>query len=178
MHRRGRDGSVARGHRVLISLVALAVAVALVVAVVMLRAVLALPFAPVASRLVPATPPRGLEGLYADADAQLRALGFDGPAWMLVRRIDGAATVAPLRAVYRDPSGTIAWLVPPLDARQPHRLVVTYFSPLVDGRIAVSQPFDPYFEATRTASLVARTASEPTHAAQVAAHRAWLAGLG
>lgn len=162
----------------LTSLVALAAAIALIVAVVMLRAVLALPFAPVVSKAVPAAPPRGLEGLYAEADRELRALGFHGPGWMLVRRIDGGTTVAPLRAVYRDAAGTIAWLIPPLDARRPHRLVVTYFSLLADGRIAISQPFDPYFEVTRTASLVARTASEPTFAAQVAAHRAWLAGLG
>ncbi len=153
-------------------------AIALIVVVLFLRAVLAMPFARTSARFVPAGPAAGLGPLFEAAARDLETLGFSGPRWVLASRADGEPVTLPLRAVFQNADGGLAWLGPPANARAPHRLFVHFNDRLRDGRLAISQPFDPYFEATQTDEIVARTAAEPGLVAQWGAHRRWVAGLG
>ena len=162
----------------MIELVALFGALLLVFAVLLLRGLTAFPFPRLHAALVPAAPPAGTAELFEQAFAELAALGFVAPRWVLLRRADGGELTHPLRAVLQAPDGGLAWLAPPAAVRSPHRLYVHYSHRLDDGRLAVSQPFDLYFEATQFAELVARSGAEPGFAAQWNAHRAWLATLG
>lgn len=159
-------------------LFALLGALALVFAVLLLRGLAALPFARLRAALVPGAPPAGSGELFEAAFATLRGLGFAAPQWLLVTRADGGEQTQPLRAVLRAPDGGLAWLCPPATTRAPHRLLGWYSHRLADGRLAISQPYDPFFEAAQAGGMVARTAAEPALAEQWAAHQRWVATLG
>lgn len=159
-------------------LLTLFAALLLIFAVHMLRAVLAMPFARVRAAFVPPLPPAPLAPLFVEAFAELAALGFGPPRGVLQSRTDGEPVPMPWRAVLVHEDGTTAWLGPPPAPKRPHRLHVLYASRLADGRSAISQPFDPYFACAQNERLVARTGLEPAFAAQLAAHREWVAGLG
>ena len=158
-------------------LFALVGAIALIFVVLMLRGITALPFARMKASFVPATPPTGSETLFEEAFAQLGALGFEAPRWVLVSRCDGEPATQPLRAVLRGPTGGLVWLGPPVGPRNPHRLFVYYSHRLGDGRIAISQPFDCFFASTQIDEIVARTAGELDFAKQWNAHLNWVGSL-
>lgn len=159
-------------------ILALVGAVVLVILVQMLRGLLALPFARERASFVPATAPNGTAPLFDEATQVLGTLGFTGPRWVMTARVDGEPSGLPLRAVYVHTDGSVVAAGPPINAAYPHRLHGYFASRLQDGRVAISQAFDPYFEATQTDEIVARTAVESGWAAQLAAHQAWVAGLG
>lgn len=153
-------------------------AIVLVMLVLLLRAILSLPFASTRARFVPASPPAGTAELFEAATSDLAALGFGAPRWVWVERVDGAASILPLRAVCAHPEGGLAWLAPPINSKAPHRLFVLYIDRLADGRAAISQPFECYYAATQTREIVARGAAERGYREQWQAHRRWVAGLG
>ncbi len=160
-------------------LIALLAAIGLIVVVLLLRAVLALPFPRQRVRFVPARPPAGTESLFEQAGSELAALGFEPAGWLLYERVDGEPGSAPLRAVFRHrESGSLACLAPPIAPKQAHRLWTTFVSRLTDGRLAVSQAFDAWFENTATDEIVAQTLAEPSLDAQWQAHLAWAQRLG
>lgn len=180
MHRAGRAGNpLAREGGNVIELLALAGAIALIVGVLMLRAVAALPLPRLRSRWVPAQAPTGTEDLFAEAGAELAALGFEGPRWLLAERSDGEPAPVPLRAVYHHPeSGALACIAPPPAPKHPHQLLTWFAHRLGDGRWAVSQAFDAFHAMIQGDGLVAQTLGVPGLAAQWQAHRDWVAGLG
>ena len=163
----------------MITLFALAGAIALIVLVQLLRAMLALPLARQRLRWLEQPPPPALTSLYAELGGQLTALGFGEPRWLQVERVDGEPETMSLRAVYLSAdAGSQVWAAPPVNAKHPHRMALYFSDLLADGRTAISQPFDAYFELLQGGDLVARTASEPTLAAQWQAHRRWVETLG
>lgn len=163
----------------MIDLIALVAAIALIVVVVMLRAVATMPFARSRASFAPsAVPPAGTEPMFQEAFSALAALGFAAPRWVLVTRVDGAPATLPLRAVLTHPQGGAVWLGPPVAPAGARRLFCYYVDRLEDGRHAISQPFDAFYEATQTDALVARTAAERDFATQWEAHRRWVSGLG
>lgn len=163
----------------MIQLLGLVLAIVLVVGVVVLRAILGMPFPRQRARWVDARVPSAHAQAFEEAFAALRDEGFGAPRWLLITRTDGEPAIAALRAVLTHADGTRAWLLQPINVAFPCRLLCFYSTDLADGRTAISQPFDPYFDAVQDgALLVARCASEPTWQAQWAAHRAWVDGLG
>jgi Zn-dependent protease len=180
MHRARRAGNLlAREGGNVIELLALAGAIAMIVGVLMLRAVAALPFPRLRSRWVPAQAPTGTEELFAEAAAELAALGFAAPRWLLAERCDGEPAPIPLRAVFHHPeSGALACLAPPPAPKHPHQLLTWFAHRLADGRWVVSQAFDAYHAMIQGEGVVAQTLGVPGLAAQWQAHCDWVATLG
>ncbi len=157
---------------------ALVGAIALIVLVLTLRNLLAIPYRRETARFVAAAPPKGTESLFDEAQQQLRALGFDEGRWIITTCVDGSPSFLPLRVVHAHAEGTMVAVGSPISSTHPHRLHVYFADRLEDGRTAISQAFDPYFEVTQTDEVIARTSGETSLSAQYLAHRTWLAGLG
>ncbi len=163
----------------MIEFIALAAAIVLVLAVLMLRNIFAFPFARQRAMRVAAHAPAGTANLYEEATQALLPLGFEDIGWMAYQREDGEAALVPLRAVFRHvETGGIAVLAGPLMPKSPHQLVTVFCHKLADGRLAVSQPFDCYFEQTQTDEIIAQTLSVHGLAEQWQAHLAWMGKQG
>jgi Zn-dependent protease len=157
---------------------ALVGAIALIVLVLTLRNLLAIPYRRESARFVTAMPPKGTESLFDEAQQQLRALGFDDGRWIITTAADGSPSYLPLRVVHAHADGTMVAVGSPTSAAHPHRLHTYFASRLQDGRTAISQAFDPYFEVTQTDEMIARTSGETSLSAQYLEHQSWLSGLG
>lgn len=162
----------------MLDLVALIGAIVTIVGVQVLRATLAVPFARVHAELVPAVPPAPLAALFDAAIAELAALGFGDARGVRVARVDGVPALQPFFIVLRRADGTTAWLAPPAFIARPHQLWQMFATRLADGRVAVSQAFDASMSVAAVAPMVARTGTEATNEARVAAHDRWLDSLG
>lgn len=162
----------------MLQLLGIIVALLLIRAVVALRALLAIPFAQVQARWVPAAPPSGVAHLYAEAEPALRAIGFGPARWLLTSRVDGQPHPQPLRAIYTHPDGGICVVGPPTDARRPHQLYLVYGHRLADGRMLSSQMHEAYSLLTDTAEHIGRVGDEADIASQWQAHRQWVSEHG
>lgn len=162
----------------MLDLFALIGAIVMIVGVQVLRATLAAPFARARAELVPAVAPEPLAPLFDAAIAELVALGFGDARGVQVARVDGVPAMQPFHVVLRRPDGTTAWLAPPAFIARPHHLMQMFITRLADGRTAVSQAFDPSLSIAAVAPMLARTGTEATLAAQLAAHDRWLDSLG
>src|SRR5688572_23139439 len=140
-------------------ILALIGAIVLIVQVLQYRALLSFPFARQRFVRLEAPTDAAADPLFAEVQAQAAGLGFGEPIWIEASRADGEAELWPLRAAHRAPDGTgWLWLGPPANSAFPHRLLTWFAHRLADGRTAISQPFDPYFEIVQGPHLVARTA--------------------
>lgn len=163
----------------MIELLGLVLAIAMVVAVTSLRTLMAMPFARSRARFVDAAPPPAHAEAFEHAFATLHEAGFDAPRWLLSARVDGEPVPIPIRAGVPHPDGSIAWLAPPTHVAAPRRLTCWIGTALADGRIAISQAFDPYCESVQDGgTLVARTVAAPTLHDHWQSHRAWVDTLG
>jgi Zn-dependent protease/cell wall assembly regulator SMI1 len=159
----------------MLDLFTLILGIALVILVLQLRAVLSRPFPIVRLRLVAASAPAGVADLYADAQAQMIELGFEGPLWVLNDTEPSDMNLVPLQAVYRHPQQRAAvWLGAPVDAASPHRLLSYLTTALNDGRLLVTQAFDPYFSALADDKLLAQCVAAESLREQWALHQKWV----
>jgi Zn-dependent protease len=163
----------------MIDILFLVVAIVLLIAMQMFRGMLAYVF-PTATvrRVALAKAPDGVADLYADAHAQLQALGFAGPQWNLLRLSGDIEDTAHFYAVYAHAGGDVCRLFPASAVDKPNRLNVVFATRLADGRTAVSQPFDPFFEMTASPERPSRTIAGATLAEQRQVHHAFIATLG
>lgn len=157
---------------------ALVLGVFILIVALQLRAVLGKPFPSLRARIVNAAAPTGAADLYAEAHPQLVALGFEGPSWVLGASEPPSANMLPLRAVYRNMQlNVLVWLCPPIDIAAPHRLLTYWTTPLEDGRVLISQSFDPYFAAVADERMPAQTIAQKSFADQLQAHQHWCASF-
>lgn len=164
----------------MVQVIALIVAIVLVIALQQLRAILALPFPRYRWRpLASARPPAAWAALFDQAHIELKALGCEGPQWVLHEAVAGAGPEAPLRAIYRHRESA-CWLILSAVASAPfaHRLHATYTSRLRDGRILCSQSFDIWSSAMAGGELVGHALDAPDYAGQLLQHRRRLAEEG
>jgi Zn-dependent protease/cell wall assembly regulator SMI1 len=160
-------------------LLALIGAIVLIVKVLQYRALLSYPFARQRFAALESPPDEARDPLFAPLQAQAAELGFGEARWMAVARADGERELWPVRAVHRAPDGTgLLWVLPAGNIAFPHRLLVWFSHRLADGRTAITQPFDCYYEMVQGPALVARSTGLPELAGQWQAHRAWVDGLG
>jgi hypothetical protein len=153
-------------------------AIMLVVLVQTLRGILAMPFPRLRIAAI-AEPPAPVQEALATALAEAAALGFGAPVWLQHQRVDGQPALSPHWVALRHASlGSRLWLAPPVNAQCAHWPQAYFTDRLRDGRIALSQAFDPYFVETQHAGLVARVGGEPTLAAQWQTHQTWVLALG
>lgn len=146
-----------------------------------LRALLARVFPLYHARALPPgiPPPPAYADLYGAAHAELTTLGFDGPHWFLRDSDPADAMVVRIVAVYGDlRSGTTCWLIPPSNAKTPNLLNASFSSRLSDGRIAISQVWDPYFAVTATEQSPARTVAAKNLAEHHSLHVTWIGSFG
>lgn len=160
----------------LIDILALIGAIVLIVRIIQLRQIAALPFARVQARFIAASAPPAIADLHAQAESALQALGFAPARWVHMSSAD--TSIAPLRAVHVHPGEHAAlWLLPP-SILAPNRLASFFVTRLADGRVAITQPFDCFFELYVGSDSVAQSVGAPSFAEQWAAHRAMVANHG
>ena len=120
----------------------------------------------------------GLDLIAAKSEA-LAPLGFTGPAWVAADPSSADAACVTAHAVYRNENAhVVAWVGPTIDISSPNQLLVYYTTLLEDGRYAVTQVTDPYFETMNDAQTPARTIEPTDEASELALHQAFVAELG
>ncbi len=165
----------------MIQVVLLVAAIFAVAGLQLLRALLAKVFPTCSARPLadPVKPPAGYQDLYQSAHDDLTAIGLEGPHWFLRESDPPDPALGKLIATYRHPTdGSIFCLLPGSDPRQPNRLNEFAATRLADGRIAITQAYDPYFRVTATPDAPALTVSASTPRMHYEAHRGWLATFG
>jgi hypothetical protein len=165
----------------MLQIAGLIVSILLLVVIQRLRALLARVFPSYSMRRLPAgtAAPPAYADLFESAHAELTALGFVGPDWFLVDSDPAEATTVKVHAAYRHPAdGAVFWLQPSTNVRSANRLGAYVASRFADGRVALTQAYDPYFAATATADTPAQTVAPATLRMHYEAHRGWVAGFG
>lgn len=158
----------------------LVVGIACLIVLQSLRGVLSLIFPTSQPRPVPkpASSKAGAFDLYDQGTAELAALGFEGPVWLEnVTEPPDCGGVA-IHGVYRNPQeNVVVWRSPPVDLAQPN-ILLTYFSTsLRDGRYAVTQVSDPYFEAIGDPRTPAQTIAPTDLETALEQHRTFVGGF-
>jgi Zn-dependent protease len=117
--------------------------------------------------------------LIASKSEALARLGFSGPAWVSADPSSAEATCVTAHAVYRnEKTNVVAWVGPTIDISRPNQLLVYYTTLLQDGRYALTQVVDPYFETVNDPQTPARTIASSDEASELALHQAFVAELG
>lgn len=126
------------------------------------------------SRLAGAAAPPAYADLFAQADAELRALGFGAPFWTQSAPAPAGVPSQPLACVYRHASATVlATVMPPVELSRPNRPLLALTSILSDGSSLTS-----YSDSAATAFFASarqrkRSVGARDAAALWAAHQAW-----
>lgn len=152
----------------------------LLLGVQLLRAYLAHIFPTYHARALPAgiPAPAACADLYQRAHEQLTALGFEGPFWFLRDAEPANAITYRVAAAYRHTRDcAVCWLLPPSNGRAPNLLLTYLATRFADGRVTISQAWDPYFEVTATPDAPAQTVTPANLALHRDAHHSWVAGL-
>lgn len=156
----------------MIDVIALAFAVFLLLQLQRVRALLSFVFGPFRLRRIGLPRlPDAFADLHAQADAELRALGFDEPLWYLLDSPDGGVITQPVAAWRQREHGDVLWLFAPASPTMPNRLVSVFSRRLADGRHCLSQPFDSYSELLGDERILAQTIGGADFAAQWQLHR-------
>ncbi|MEL7022662.1 MAG: site-2 protease family protein [Pseudomonadota bacterium] len=148
------------------------VGVLCLIALQMLRNALAMVFPRYAVRLSAQPEPSRYSGfdLLETRITQLRALGFQGPAWIEPATVD--SSVEPVyHATFRHAERhVIVWIGPSVEIAQPNQTLTYYTTLLEDGRFVVTQVSDPYFVAVDDPNTVAQTIAPADVADELKAH--------
>lgn len=151
------------------------------IGVIQYRAVLSIAFSEVEAKFNSGRlrPPEGVRELFEAAFEDLAALGFDSPVWVLNTEKVGETVFTRLQAALHNPkTGTVAWLSPPTDINRPSFLLMYFTSHLEDGRYAVTQVEDPFFEAVRDEATPAQTVKAAQFTQLLESHEAFVASQG
>lgn len=163
----------------MIDLFALFFAVFLLIQLQRLRGLLSFVFAPLRVRRIGLPRlPDAFADLYAAAEPELRALGFEGPDWYLLDGVGGAVMTQPLAAWRQREQGDVLWLYAPPAPMFANRLLAVFVRRLADGRHCLSETFDCYAEIGADERLLAQTIGGADLAAQWQLHREFCARHG
>lgn len=120
----------------------------------------------------------GLDLIDAKTDA-LAALGFTGPAWISPGEESAISVGLYAYAVYcNEDDQVVAWTGPTIEIAQPHQLLTYYSTLLADGRYAVTQVSDPFFDVVADPMTPAQVIPAADEQAEVAAHLQFVRDLG
>jgi Zn-dependent protease len=157
------------------------VAIGCAVTLLYLRAFLMFPFPSLIVRRLPEgfPPPAATADLYEKAAAELAALGFSSPQWIVIapeKKTPGA--FAMISAVFcHAEKNVLALLHPPHSIAAPNELTTQFVTHLADGRKLTSQVRDIYSEAVADDKHPAQTITGATLAEQWAQHQRWVEGF-
>jgi len=158
-----------------------AVGIACLIVLQLLRSGLSIVFPTYRVRPIRKPDPASFGGIEL-VDAKISAynsLGFKGPAWLGCDQVPAGADPVAAHATFRNQDEHIvAWLGPAVELTQPNQLLTYYTTLLEDGRYAVTQISDPYFEAVADPLTPAQTIAAGDEAEEIAAHRRFVAELG
>ena len=120
----------------------------------------------------------GVELVDSMSEAYVR-LGFRGPAWIGCDAESVEATGVTAHAAFRNSDRrVVAWLGPTVDLANPHQLLTYYTTLLDDGRYAVTQVADRYFELVDDPKTPAQTIPPSGPEAELASHVEFVRTLG
>ncbi len=156
----------------------LVVGIGCLIALQMMRAMLSLvfPIFRATSHNEPASSDVGGHDLFQTATSKLLPLGFDGPIWIRSTPVPGDCTATRHHATFRHrEQNIVVWCGPPHDMVHPNRLDIFFTSALQDGRYAVSQRVDPYFEAISDEQTPAQTIPPASLESSLEEHRKFVA---
>lgn len=118
--------------------------------------------------------PAAYADLFERADAELRALGFEAPFWMLSTPDPADAVSQRLARVYRHrDAAMVATVMPPLEITQPNRPLLALASSLADGRSLASYAYSAGSAFLSSQRHRKRNTAARDAAALWAAHQAW-----
>ena len=143
-----------------------------------LRNVLMIAFPALVVRRLPAniSPPTATSDLYEKADAELAALGFAAPQWVVIapeRKTPG--NFATIAAVFgHREERAMAVLRPPMNITTPNELITSFTSCLADGREPTSMVYNVGAEAIADDKHPAQTIAAATLPEQWAQHQRWV----
>lgn len=143
----------------------------------LLQNVSSLPFSRFRARPVSgsaARAPVGMADLIDEAAAELRALGFEGPrsSWLMDQTNSEASQRHQTAWVHPD-CGIVVYLLPPENQDHPSQLNTILLSRLKDGRLLISQAFDPFFAIGSNQLVQGRAIAGDSLAEQLERHRQW-----
>lgn len=119
----------------------------------------------------------GLE-LLDETTAELKDLGFEGPAWLIDEERQTDIENISHHAVFRNVAKhTVAWVGPTIDIAQPDQQLFYYTTALNDGRFAVTQISDPYFSAVDDPQTPAQTIAATDKATELRQHLEFVQSL-
>ena len=163
------------------SWVYLVVGITCLIALQSLRSALSVVFPKYSSKPVRAPDATNFGGLdlIASKSEALARLGFSGPAWVGSDPSSAEANCISAHAVYRnEESNVVAWVGPTVDISRPHQLLIYYSTLLQDGRYAITQVGDPYFEIVDDPQTPAHTIVSSDEASELSLHQAFVTELG
>ena len=153
-------------------------AVGWLVVATLLQNVSSLPFVPVRARPASgsaALPPDGMADLVDKAAEELRALGFEGPRAARLEDQAGSEVSRRHQTAWVHPEqGIIVYLLPPENQDHPGQLNTILLSRLKDGRLLISQAYDPFFAIGSNSLVQGRVIAGDSLAVQVELHRQWV----
>lgn len=158
---------------------ALALAIFLLLQLQRVRALLSFVFGPLrVRRIVQPRIPEAIADLHDQAEAELAALGFEGPDWFLLDSPDGGVLTQPVATWRQREHGDTLWLFAPPGPGFANRLVSVFMRRLADGRHCVSEAFDCYAQISANEQVLAQTIGGADFAAQWQLHKDWCARQG
>ena len=120
----------------------------------------------------------GVELVDSMSEAYAR-LGFRGPAWIGSSAESVEASGVAAHAAFRNPDRrVVAWLGPTVNLASPHQLLTYYTTLLNDGRYAVTQVADTYFELVDDPKTPAQTIPSSSPETELASHLEFVQALG
>ena len=121
----------------------------------------------------------GALDLVDQRDSELRELGFGSPIWIACgQSLDGESWITNHAVCIHRSNGVFVWLGPVHEFAQPNQLLTYYVTKLADGRYAVTQVSDPYFEAIGDPLTPAQTIAPSSAADELEQHEAFVRALG
>lgn len=160
-------------------LIALIFAIFLLIQLQRLRSLLSFVFGPLRMRRISLPRiPDAFADLYANAEPELHALGFEGPDWYLLDSADGVVMTQPVAAWRQREHGDVLWLHAPPGPTFANRLLAVFVRRLADGRHCLSESFDCYAEISADERTLAQTIGGADLAAQWQLHREFCARHG
>lgn len=161
----------------LFALLTLVGAIAFLVLILQWRALLSMPIRGQKARVSNMDLARalGMDDLMPAIRAELEALAFAGPHWFTVEQEPEQVRGM---AAFSHEDGTQVFLVPLFTLENPNRCITYILSRLGDGRLAISQLADPFFELTRIGGELVQTLPPSSITDAIKAHRAWRATHG
>lgn len=162
----------------MLDIIALVIAILVLIVLLSFRAVWALSIGEVSARLVHDEAPALLTDLVARMRGEIENLGFSDAVQVSLCEKNGGREISSYALVHKNPQqSTLLWCHLPQAPEHANKALTYWTSRLADGRIVISEAFDPYFQAVATPKTPAQTISGDNLSEQLERHLKFVASF-